>query len=56
MSKRKDRDIEIYEDERGRLIEFAPKKKKSQDNYAHYSRGWMIPRTPGRMVFIGQSH
>ena len=27
MSKRKDRDVEIYEDERGRLIEFAPKKK-----------------------------
>ena len=47
--------VEIYEDERGRLVEFAPKKKKSQDNYAHYSRGWMIPKIPCRIVFIGQS-
>ena len=55
MPKRKCNSDCVYEDDRGRLVAFAPKRGKSNDRFSHYSRGWMIPKLPVRIILIGQS-
>lgn len=54
-NKERKRKLEVFEDERGRRVSFAPKNKKGKDQYSHYSRGWMVPKLPCRIVIIGQS-
>ena len=53
MAKR--RAVEVYQDDRDRYVAFAPKRSKEEDDYAHFSRGWMIPKVPCRMIIFGQS-
>ena len=45
----------VYEDDKGRLVAFAPKRGRSTDRFSHYSRGWMISKLPVRIILIGQS-